>query len=156
MKPNQRRPRSRGNGKRHTGRTHSFDSSGPDGKIRGTAQQVFDKYQSLGRDASSAGDRVAAEGFLQHAEHYFRIIATEPRPAEPRPVEHRPNVGTQTGTEQEQKPATGAVEVPIAETKGDSPTKPKDDSPAKTKGDSAAKSKKDAAAKKEAEAQAQA
>ena len=99
MKPNQRRPRSRGNGKRHTGRTHSFDSSGPDGKIRGTAQQVFDKYQSLGRDASSAGDRVAAEGFLQHAEHYFRIIATEPRPAEPRPVEHRPNVGTQILTE---------------------------------------------------------
>ncbi|MEX2451462.1 MAG: DUF4167 domain-containing protein [Rhodospirillales bacterium] len=79
MKPNQRRPRSRGNGKRHSGRNQSFESSGPDGKIRGTAQQVYDKYQALGRDAVSSGDRVAAEGFFQHAEHYFRILSVESR-----------------------------------------------------------------------------
>jgi len=113
MKPNQRRPRSRGNGKRHTGRTHSFESSGPDGKIRGTAQQVFDKYQALGRDAQSSGDRVAAEGFLQHAEHYFRIIAAEPRP----------NGNARVGNEQGQEPAAGAVAVPISEAKDDAPKK---------------------------------
>lgn len=53
----------------------SFDSNGPDGvKVRGNAQHVFEKYQQLARDASSAGDRVLAEGYLQHAEHYFRVV----------------------------------------------------------------------------------
>ena len=47
----------------------SFDSNGPDGvKVRGNAQHVFEKYQQLARDASSAGDRVLAEGYLQHAD----------------------------------------------------------------------------------------
>jgi hypothetical protein len=53
----------------------AFDSNGPDGvKIRGNAQHVFEKYQQLARDASSSGDRVLAEGYLQHAEHYFRVL----------------------------------------------------------------------------------
>jgi hypothetical protein len=43
-------------------------------RVRGNAWQVFEKYQALARDAQSAGDRVAAENYLQHAEHYFRII----------------------------------------------------------------------------------
>ena len=51
-----------------------FDSSGPDLRIRGTAQQLFEKYLQLGRDASSSGDRVMAESYFQHAEHYFRIL----------------------------------------------------------------------------------
>jgi hypothetical protein len=51
-----------------------FDSSGPDLRIRGTAQQLFEKYLQLGRDATSGGDRVMAEGYFQHAEHYFRIL----------------------------------------------------------------------------------
>jgi hypothetical protein len=55
-------------------RNHVFDSSGPDVRLRGTAQQLFEKYLQLGRDATSAGDRVAAEGYFQHAEHYFRIL----------------------------------------------------------------------------------
>ena len=55
-------------------RNHVFDSSGPDMRLRGTAQQLFEKYLQLGRDATSAGDRVAAEGYFQHAEHYFRIL----------------------------------------------------------------------------------
>ena len=68
---------------RHTGgsggnqplnRNHVFDSSGPDVRLRGTAQQLFEKYLQLGRDATSGGDRVAAEGYFQHAEHYFRIL----------------------------------------------------------------------------------
>ncbi len=55
-------------------RNHVFDSNGPDVRVRGTAQQLFEKYQQLGRDATSSGDRVMAEGYFQHAEHYFRIL----------------------------------------------------------------------------------
>jgi Domain of unknown function (DUF4167) len=55
-------------------RNHVFDSSGPDIRVRGTAQQLFEKYLQLGRDATSGGDRVLAEGYFQHAEHYFRIL----------------------------------------------------------------------------------
>ena len=55
-------------------RNHMFDSSGPDVRVRGTAQQLFEKYLQLGRDATSGGDRVMAESYFQHAEHYFRII----------------------------------------------------------------------------------
>ena len=51
-----------------------FDSNGPDLRIRGTAQQLFEKYLQLGRDATSGGDRVMAESYFQHAEHYFRIL----------------------------------------------------------------------------------
>jgi len=55
-------------------RNHVFDSNGPDVRLRGTAQQLFEKYLQLGRDSTGAGDRVQAEGFFQHAEHYFRIL----------------------------------------------------------------------------------
>ncbi|MBS0642530.1 MAG: DUF4167 domain-containing protein [Acetobacteraceae bacterium] len=69
-----------GGGMRHASggiplnRNHVFDSNGPDVRLRGTAQQLFEKYLQLGRDATSSGDRVQAEGFFQHAEHYFRIL----------------------------------------------------------------------------------
>jgi Domain of unknown function (DUF4167) len=55
-------------------RNHVFDSNGPDLRVRGTAQQLFEKYLQLGRDATSSGDRVMAESYFQHAEHYFRIL----------------------------------------------------------------------------------
>ena len=55
-------------------RNHVFDSTGPDLRLRGTAQQLFEKYLQLGRDATGGGDRVMAEAYFQHAEHYFRII----------------------------------------------------------------------------------
>ncbi|MEJ0063787.1 MAG: DUF4167 domain-containing protein [Alphaproteobacteria bacterium] len=55
-------------------RNQNFDSNGPEVRVRGNAWQVHEKYQSLARDASSSGDRVAAENYLQHAEHYYRII----------------------------------------------------------------------------------
>jgi len=54
-------------------RHQNFDSNGPDVRVRGNAWQVYEKYQSLARDATSAGDRVMAENYLQHAEHYYRI-----------------------------------------------------------------------------------
>lgn len=56
-----------------------FDSSGPEGKVRGTPQQIIDKYQQLTRDCQLSGDRVAAENFQQHAEHYMRLQADAQR-----------------------------------------------------------------------------
>lgn len=55
----------------------SFDSNGPDVKIRGTANHIFERYCQLARDANSSGDRVAAENYLQHAEHYYRIMLAQ-------------------------------------------------------------------------------
>ena len=53
----------------------SFDSSGPEGiKVRGNAQTVYERYQQLARDATTSGDRILAENYLQHAEHYFRLL----------------------------------------------------------------------------------
>jgi hypothetical protein len=62
------------NGNIPLNRNHVFDSSGPDLRIRGTAQQLFEKYLQLGRDATGSGDRVMAESYFQYAEHYFRIV----------------------------------------------------------------------------------
>ncbi|WP_342071197.1 DUF4167 domain-containing protein [Yoonia algicola] len=56
-----------------------FDSSGPDGKVRGTPQQIIEKYNQLHRDAVLSGDRVDAENFAQHAEHYTRLLAEAQR-----------------------------------------------------------------------------
>jgi len=44
-------------------------------KIRGSASHVYEKYLQLARDANAQGDRVSAENYLQHAEHYYRILA---------------------------------------------------------------------------------
>jgi hypothetical protein len=68
------RPQGKRNGFGFNPLNRSFDSSGPDIKVRGNAYQVYEKYQQLARDANAAGDRVAAENFLQHAEHYYRIL----------------------------------------------------------------------------------
>ncbi len=75
--PNNRRSRGRGNSGRgnRPQRNNNFDSSGPDTKVRGTAQQVVDKYQALAREAATAGDPVKAENYYQHAEHYYRVLS---------------------------------------------------------------------------------
>jgi hypothetical protein len=68
-------------------RNQTYDSNGPEIRIRGNAHQVLEKYLSLARDAAAQGDRIAAENFYQHAEHYFRIInaqnAGRPQPQRP-------------------------------------------------------------------------
>lgn len=56
-----------------------FDSSGPEGKVRGTPSQVIEKYNQLARDAQLSNDRVAMENFQQHAEHYLRMLAEAQR-----------------------------------------------------------------------------
>lgn len=64
------------NRKSHNPLTRVYESNGPDVKIRGTANHVAEKYLQLARDAQASGDPVAAENYYQHAEHYFRLIAT--------------------------------------------------------------------------------
>ncbi len=67
-----------GGGKRHMPmRNTTYDSNGPDIRVRGNAHQVLEKYLALARDASSQGDRIAAENYYQHAEHYFRTINSQ-------------------------------------------------------------------------------
>ena len=82
-----RRPRGRTNNrKQHSGGQHrsgTYDSNGPDGRIRGNASQVYEKYVGLARDATSAGDRIAAEAYYQHAEHYYRIVNDSTDPESP-------------------------------------------------------------------------
>jgi hypothetical protein len=74
----------------------TFDSNGPNIKIRGSAYQIFERYLALAREATASGDRIAAENFYQHAEHYFRVNnarregnqqETPPRPTTPADVE---------------------------------------------------------------------
>lgn len=66
-----------GNGGGGFNPNRTFDSSGPEIKIRGSASHVYEKYLQLARDANSSGDRVMAENYLQHAEHYYRIMAAQ-------------------------------------------------------------------------------
>jgi hypothetical protein len=130
-----------GGPRHHTGgvplnRNHVFDSNGPDLRIRGTAQQLFEKYLQLGRDATSGGDRVMAEGYFQHAEHYFRILnamnqaAQQSQPQNGQQQQRRPYNGEDgqggingeggegEGEEESGAPGTGdqpeAREIPIA------------------------------------------
>jgi hypothetical protein len=73
--------RSRGRGRRQQNSVNrSYDSNGPDVRVRGNASQVYEKYQTLARDAMSSGDRVMAENYQQHAEHYYRILMSMPIP----------------------------------------------------------------------------
>ena len=76
-------------------RIQTFDSNGPNVKIRGNAYQVFERYVALAREAASSGDRIAAENLYQHAEHYFRVMNANgegnphgaPRPMTPADLE---------------------------------------------------------------------
>ncbi len=71
-----RRSRNRGNGnnRRTQSRNQVFDSNGPDVRIRGTANQIHEKYIALAKDAAASGDRVMSESYLQHAEYYQRVF----------------------------------------------------------------------------------
>src|SRR5690349_23409794 len=81
MRPNQnnknrQRGRNNNGGRKHVNPlSRNFESNGPDVKVRGNAAHIAEKYLQLARDAQSSGDPVLAENYLQHAEHYFRIVA---------------------------------------------------------------------------------
>jgi len=73
-----KRQRGRGRGKPSGNQgNRSFESNGPDVKIRGNAATIHEKYMQLARDASSSGDRVMAENYYQHADHFFRVVAEQ-------------------------------------------------------------------------------
>lgn len=106
--PNSRRARGRSSSaSRRTNlpnRNQTFDSNGPEVRIRGNAYQVHEKYLTLARDASAAGDRVMSENYLQHAEHYYRIINAMNEAyaeAERQPYDGQPQQPTQ---QQQQQP----------------------------------------------------
>lgn len=63
-----------GGGHGHNNANRTLESNGPDVKIRGTAAHIHEKYLALARDSHSSGDRVGAENYLQHAEHYHRVM----------------------------------------------------------------------------------
>ncbi|MCI4666139.1 MAG: DUF4167 domain-containing protein [Neomegalonema sp.] len=107
--PKQNRARSK-NGRKSSGPSINrvYESSGPEGKVRGTPQQIIEKYLSLARDKATSGDRVMSESFLQHAEHYVRILGAA------QPV----NSGAQRREEPEQldnEAADSEVETDAAE-----------------------------------------
>ena len=84
MRPNnQNGKRSRGRGRRPSGfnqpnvnRNTTFESNGPEGKLRGNAQQLYEKYTALAQDANSSSERISAEAFSQFADHYYRVHQT--------------------------------------------------------------------------------
>ncbi len=123
--PGSRRPRSRGsnnnsnnnnNTKRQGGGRSNFESNGPDVKVRGTAQQVYEKYAMLARDAFTSGDRMIAESYFQYAEHYHRVMsAAEANNPQPRP-EPQPNAQPeqpQHGGNRQEHVISAAPVVPV-------------------------------------------
>ena len=105
-------------------RIQTFDSNGPNVKIRGNAYQVFERYVALAREAAASGDRIAAENLYQHAEHYFRVMNANgdanaqgaPRPTTPADLE-------MGGVEEERREPDEALVHPSP------PTSPGDDQP---------------------------
>jgi hypothetical protein len=106
--PNKRsRGRNNGNNPHHNRqriphRIQTFESNGPNVKIRGNAYQVFERYVALAREATASGDRIAAEDFFQHAEHYFRIMSAN-------------GEANQDGTQRPKAPADADVSEPGGE-----------------------------------------
>lgn len=93
MRPGQNNKRMRGRPNNRKGPnplTRSYESSGPDVKIRGTAHHIGEKYIQLARDAQTSGDPVMAESYLQHAEHYFRLIAAAQQVQQQGPGAYQP------------------------------------------------------------------
>jgi len=95
MRSSKSRSRSKANRPRTLGNiiNRVFDSSGPEGKVRGTPQQIIEKYQHLARDAQLSNDRVAAENFSQHAEHYTRMLGEAMREMAAEQDQRRPADG---------------------------------------------------------------
>ncbi|WP_315924983.1 DUF4167 domain-containing protein [Mesorhizobium sp. SP-1A] len=92
----------------------NYESNGPDVKIRGSAQQIAEKYTTLARDAMSSGDRVMAENYLQHAEHYNRIIAAAQAQMPIQHVQQRnDDFDDEIEEEFENGAAVGEVQVPV-------------------------------------------
>jgi len=99
---NGRKPHGMGGG----GAQRNFDSNGPDVKIRGTAAHIFERYCQLARDAHASGDRVAAENYQQHAEHYYRIMVAHGLHQQQQRQQQHPQAN-------QQQPNAGGAEAPV-------------------------------------------
>ena len=101
--PNKARSRGKGH-RRSSGNivNRVFESSGPEGKVRGNPQQIIEKYQALSRDAFLAGDRVSAENFAQHSEHYARMLRDAQREIEARREQQEAQNASRRTDQQEQ------------------------------------------------------
>ena len=96
MRQPQNAKRGRGRGRRGNGnaqpnvpnRNTSYESNGPDVKLRGNAQQLNEKYLALAHDAAAAGERITAEAYTQFADHYFRLHQAAVDAAEERKAQH--------------------------------------------------------------------
>ena len=135
MRSSKSRSRNKPNRNRSVGNivNRVFDSSGPEGKVRGTPQQIIDKYNQLARDAQLSNDRVATENFQQHAEHYLRMLAEAQREQQERQAQFQqnqqnqqrgnnasgsdgqPDVVEAQNTEQQAKPTDDVVETSAPE-----------------------------------------
>ena len=107
---NQKRSRGRGRRNSNHGQTNfnrntTFDSNGPEGRLRGNALQLFEKYTALAHDANAAGERISAEALAQFADHYYRIHQTIVQAAE----QHR-------RSHEERQQARKSEDTPPAET----------------------------------------
>ena len=107
---NQKRSRGRGrrgsnHGQTNFNRNTTFDSNGPDGRLRGNALQLFEKYTALAHDANAAGERISAEALAQFADHYYRIHQTILQAAE----QHRRN--QEERQQQNRKPESAVSEA---------------------------------------------
>jgi hypothetical protein len=90
---NRSRGRNNNGGRKHGNPlSRNYESNGPDVKVRGNASHIAEKYLQLARDAQSSGDSVMAENYLQHAEHYFRILSA----AQPQQGQQRDQFGQPT------------------------------------------------------------
>jgi Domain of unknown function (DUF4167) len=139
-----KRSRGRGNGNnphhnrpRMPHRIQTFDSNGPNVKIRGNAYQVFERYVALAREAAASGDRIVAENLYQHAEHYFRIMNANgdggshgaPRPTTPADFEiGRSEADDREANEPVPQPAPQAL-IPEEPPPEAEPTYPSDPQP---------------------------
>lgn len=123
MRSSKSRSRSKSNRNRSVGNivNRVFDSSGPEGKVRGTPQQIIDKYNQLARDAQLSNDRVATENFQQHAEHYLRMLAEAQREQQERQAQFQQNQQQNQQNQPRNNAAPGEEEQPrIVDTpKGD-------------------------------------
>lgn len=125
MRQHQNKNRSRGRGRKPGSQANrTFDSNGPDVKIRGSASHIYEKYQVLSRDANAAGDRIGAENYLQHAEHYFRLMAVAQAAQQSREQQNQPrqkqNGSDDAPAEGGEAAANPAVAEAPAETSGPS------------------------------------
>lgn len=138
MRSSKSRSRGKSNRNRSTGNNPNrvFDSSGPEGKVRGTPQQIIDKYLQLARDATLSNDRVAAENFLQHAEHYTRILTEAQRMAEAKRAQAEQANRDRQQREREEREARLARQEAQADTRPADPAEmPQPDAPVQVMGD---------------------